>query len=32
VVIECEDPRYSEAAARKLLEGAGSRHIELVEE
>ncbi|HAV61305.1 MAG TPA: DUF3341 domain-containing protein [Verrucomicrobiales bacterium] len=32
VVIECADPKYSEAETRKLLEGIGSRHIELVEE
>jgi hypothetical protein len=27
VVIECADPKYSEAETRKLLEDAGSRHI-----
>ena len=32
LVIECDDPRYAETATRKLLEDAGSRHIELVEE
>lgn len=32
LVIECDDPEYSEAATRKLLADAGSRHIELVEE
>jgi hypothetical protein len=32
VVIECDDPRYAEAQTRKLLEEAGSKHIELVEE
>jgi hypothetical protein len=32
VVIECADPKYSEQDTRKLLEGAGSRHIEVVEE
>jgi len=32
VVIECADPRYSEPETRKLLEDAGSRHIEVVEE
>ncbi len=32
VVIECEDPKYSEAETRKLLEQAGSKHIELAEE
>jgi len=32
VVIECADPKYSEAKTRQLLEKAGSGHIELVEE
>ncbi len=32
VVIETGDPKYSEAETRKLLESAGSRHIEVVEE
>ncbi|MEC8929305.1 MAG: DUF3341 domain-containing protein [Verrucomicrobiota bacterium] len=32
VVIECDDPEYKEAAARKLLGGAGAAHIELVED
>lgn len=32
VVIECDDPKYSEEETRKLLEQAGSRHIEVVEE
>lgn len=32
LVIECDDPKFSEAETRKLLEGAGSRHIELAEE
>jgi hypothetical protein len=32
VVVECEDPQYSEVETRKLLEGAGSTHIEVVEE
>ncbi len=32
LVIECADPKYSEAEARKLLEEAGSRHIEMVED
>src|SRR6201993_3337493 len=32
VVIECDDPRYSENETRKLLEDLGSRHIEVVEE
>jgi hypothetical protein len=31
-VIETNDPKYSEAAARQLLESLGSRHIEMVEE
>ena len=32
VVIETSDPRYSEAETRHLLEGLGSKHIEVVEE
>jgi len=32
VVIETDDPKYSETETRKLLEAAGSKHIELVEE
>lgn len=32
VVIETTDPKYSETETRKLLESAGSRHIEMVEE
>jgi hypothetical protein len=32
VVIECDDPKYAEGETRKLLEGAGSKHIEVVEE
>jgi hypothetical protein len=32
VVIETADPKYSEGETRKLLESAGSKHIELVEE
>ena len=32
VVIETNDPKYSETATRKLLEALGSAHIELVEE
>src|SRR5215472_13699945 len=32
LVIECEDPKYSEAETRQLLEHAGSPHIEVVEE
>lgn len=32
VVIETSDPKYSETETRKLLEDAGSKHIELVEE
>jgi hypothetical protein len=32
VVIETADPKYSESETRKLLESAGSKHIELVEE
>lgn len=32
VVIETDDPKYSETETRKLLEAAGSKHIELVKE
>jgi hypothetical protein len=32
IAVECDDPRYSESETRKLLEGAGSKHIEIVEE
>ena len=32
VVIETDDPKFSETETRKLLTGAGSKHIELVEE
>jgi len=32
LVIECTDPRYSETATVKLLEDAGSNHIEIVED
>jgi hypothetical protein len=32
VVIETSDPKFSEAETRKLLEDAGSKHIEAVEE
>jgi hypothetical protein len=32
VVIETSDPKYSEFETRRLLESAGSRHIELVEQ
>jgi len=32
VVIETADPKYSEAETRKLLEAAGSKRIEMVEE
>jgi hypothetical protein len=32
VVIETADPKYSETETRKLLETAGSKHIEMVEE
>jgi hypothetical protein len=32
VVIESDDPKYSESETRRLLESLGSRHIELVEE
>ncbi len=32
LVIECDDPKYSDTQTRQLLESAGSRHIETVEE
>jgi hypothetical protein len=32
LVIECADARYTEREARTLLEEAGSKHIEMVEE
>ncbi|MBU6401566.1 MAG: DUF3341 domain-containing protein [Verrucomicrobia bacterium] len=32
IVIETSDPKYSETETRKLLETAGSKHIELVED
>jgi len=32
IVIECDDPKYSEAETVRLLEEAGSHHIEVVEE
>ena len=32
VVIETADPKYSESETRKLLEAAGSKRIEMVEE
>lgn len=32
VVVETDDPKFSETETRKLLEGAGSKHIEMVEE
>src|SRR5436853_5445493 len=32
IVIETGDPKYSETETRRLLESAGSKHIELVEE
>ena len=32
VVIETNDPKYSETETRKLLEATGSKHIEVVEE
>ena len=32
LVIEITDPKYSDAESRKLLESAGSRHIEIVED
>jgi hypothetical protein len=32
IVVECSDPKYSEAGTVKLLEDAGSTHIELVDD
>ena len=32
IVIECSDPKYSDLETRKLLESAGSKHIEVVED
>jgi hypothetical protein len=32
LVIECDDPSYAETRTRQLLEEAGSRHIEVVED
>ncbi|MEI6780279.1 MAG: DUF3341 domain-containing protein, partial [Verrucomicrobiota bacterium] len=32
LVIECDDPKYSETATRKLLESTGTLHIEMVED
>jgi len=32
IVIECGDPKYSESRTRQLLEKAGSKHVEIVEE
>ena len=32
IVVECDDPKYSEIETRKLLEQAGSPHIEVVED
>jgi len=32
IVIEASDPKYSEVDARKLLESAGGKHVEVVEE
>jgi hypothetical protein len=32
IVIECDDPKYSEIETRNLLETAGSPHIEVVED
>jgi len=32
IVIETDDPKYSETETRKLLEATGSKHIEMVEE
>jgi len=32
VVIECADPDYKEAKARKLLESTGASHVEIIKE
>ena len=32
IVIECDDPNYSENETRKLLEDAGSHHIEIIDD
>jgi hypothetical protein len=32
ILIECRDPKFSEARTRQLLESAGSRHVEMVQE
>jgi hypothetical protein len=32
IVVECDDLKYSETETRRLLESAGSRHVEIVEE
>jgi hypothetical protein len=32
IVVECDDPKYSEAETRKLFVETGSQHIEVVEE
>ena len=32
IVVECSDPKYSEAETRKLLEAAGCKRMELVED
>ena len=32
IVVECDDPKYSDPGTVKLLEAAGSKHIEMVEE
>ena len=32
LVVECDDPKYSEIETRKLLEEVGSTHIEIVED
>ena len=32
LVVETDDPKFSETETRALLEAAGSKHIELVEE
>jgi hypothetical protein len=32
ILIECRDPKFSETRTRQLLESAGSRHVEMVQE
>lgn len=32
IVVQCDDPKFSSAETRKLLEASGSKHIEVVED